>query len=195
MVFISVDVEASGPLPAFFDLLSIGAVPVRVQDGRGVVEEERGIYLELKPLHGTADPGAMRVNKLDLDRLAREGLPPVEAARRFAEWTRTVADPGEEVVFVGYCANFDWAYVNDLFHRAGIENPFGYKALDLRSLALGLLGLPWEELRQSQILPRLDLVPLADDEAHHALADARHQAQMLVRLLARAARGRAGQDG
>ncbi len=181
MVYISVDVEASGPLPAFFDLLSIGAVAVAEEDGvRRTLEDE--FYVEMKPFHGTADPEAMKVNGLDLDRLAAEGTEPAEAARRLDAWVSRVA-PRRRAVFVGYCANFDWAYVNDLFHRAGIANPFGYKALDIRSLAHGVFDLPWDRLTQDEILPRLGLAPLAADEAHHALADARHQARMLDALL------------
>ncbi|MBI4879687.1 MAG: 3'-5' exonuclease [Planctomycetes bacterium] len=182
MVYISVDVEASGPLPGFFDLLSLGAVAV-ARAGGTYEPRGDGLYLELQPLLGALDPQAMAVNRLDLERLRREGLGPEEAARRVERWLRGVASPADPPVFVGYCANFDWAFVNDLFHRAGIENPFGYKALDIRSLALGVLDLDWQELRQERILPLLGLEPLAAEEAHNALADARHQARMLARLL------------
>ena len=181
MAFISVDVEASGPLPGFFDLLSIGAVAVTVERGAITIADD-GFYAELKPFHGRSDPGAMRVNQLDLDKLSREGLELAVAAERFAEWTKSASRDGPPV-FVGYCANFDWAFVNDLFFRAGVANPFGYKALDLRSMALGAIDLPWEELRQERMLPLLELSPLSDADAHHALADARHQAAMFKALM------------
>lgn len=192
MAFISVDVEASGPLPGFFDLLSIGAVAVDVAGG-AVRIADGGFYVEIAPLHGRADPAAMRVNRLDLARLAREGVALPVAARQFADWTRAVSTDGPPV-FVGYCANFDWAFVNDLFFRAEIDNPFGYKALDLRSMALGALDLPWEELRQERMLPLLGLTPLSEADAHHALADARHQAAMFKALMECAWR-RSGRPG
>jgi hypothetical protein len=181
VAFISVDVEASGPLPGFFDLLSVGAVAVTVE-GTSIRIADGGYYAEIKPFHGRADPGAMRVNRLDLDHLREVGLELGAAATSFAEWTKA-ASPDGPPVFVGYCANFDWAFVNDLFFRTGVENPFGYKALDLRSMALGALDLPWEELRQERMLPLLDLKPLSDADAHHALADARHQASMFKSLM------------
>ncbi len=74
MAFISVDVEASGPLPGFFDLLSIGAVAVRVA-GDSIAIDDGGFYVELAPIHGRADPGAMRVNRLDYEQLKRTGEP------------------------------------------------------------------------------------------------------------------------
>lgn len=182
MVYISLDVEASGPLPAFFDLLSVGAVALREEEGVfSLLDDE--LYVELKPHHGTEDPGAMAVHGLDPEDLRQNGLDLDAAAREIDRWVRSVSSESDPPVFVGYCANFDWAYMNDLFHRAGIDSPFGYKALDIRSLALGVLDLPWEELRQDQILPRLQLEPLAEDQAHNALADARHQAHMLAALL------------
>jgi DNA polymerase III epsilon subunit-like protein len=186
MVYVSLDVEASGPLPGFFDLLSVGAVAVRTGSGGHPAIVDDPLYIELKPHHGTADPEAMAVHGLDPKRLSREGLELDAAAQAIATWVGRVAPESDPPVFVGYCANFDWAYINDLFHRTGLENPFGYKALDIRSLALGLLGLPWEELRQERILPLLELSPLDEAQAHNALADARHQAEMLIRLLERA---------
>ena len=184
MPFISVDIEASGSIPGVFDMLSLGAV--RVQRGAQGYEPTRDeLYLELQPCNGGIDPQAMRVHGLSLKELKAHGLPPAEAARRLADWAMRNATPADPPIFVGYCANFDWAFVNDMFHRTGVENPFGYKALDIRALAMGILRLPWLELRQDIILPLLDLKPLGPDEAHNALADARHQAHMLCRLLSR----------
>ncbi len=184
MLFVSVDVEASGPLPGYFDLLSIGAVPVRVgKSGTKIGDEE--FYVELRPVHGTFEPGAMAVNKMDLAELTRTGVAIERAAKKLARWLRSLGPPRDPPVFVGYCANFDWAYVNDFFHRAKVRNPFGYKALDIRSMALGVMPLGWHELKQDKMLPWLGLEPLAEEEAHNALADARHQAKMLAALLER----------
>ncbi len=186
MLFVSVDVEASGPLPGYFDLLSIGAVPVRATK-RGFKIGDETFYVELKPVHGTADAGAMKVNKLDLAELTRSGVPIERAAKQMKRYLRALGPPRDPPVFVGYCANFDWAFMNDFFHRAGVTNPFGYKALDIRSLALGVLPLGWHALKQDKMLPLLGLDPLSEAEAHNALADARHQARMLVALLERGA--------
>lgn len=181
-MFFSVDVEASGTLPGFFDLLSIGAVTVARRRGEYAVGAHE-FYVELQPVRGTFNPASMEVNGLDLKRLANEGLPPAEAAARFAAFVKAVCPRRDPPVFVGYCANFDWAFVNDLFHRAGIPNPFGYKALDLRSMAYGVFQYDWSRIGQTRLLQLLELPPLGPGEAHHALADARHQAKMLVGLL------------
>jgi len=185
MPFISVDIEASGPIPGVFDMISFGAVRVRHEGGLYIASEDE-IYIELRPEYGGVDPDAMRVNKLDLERLKMDGVSQVEAASRIRSWALQGASRTDPPVFVGYCATFDWAFVNDLFIRTGVENPFGYKALDIRALAMGVLEIPWLNLNQETILPALNLLPLTEDLAHNALADARHQAQMLCRLLQKA---------
>lgn len=182
MPFISVDIEASGPIPGVYDMISFGAVRVRHENGVYVPSEEE-LYLEMRPEYGGVDPEAMKVNKLDLERLKEDGIGQVEAASRIRAWALQGSTRTNPPVFVGYCATFDWAFVNDLFIRTGVENPFGYKALDIRALAMGVLQIPWLNLNQETILPELGLLPLTADLAHNALADARHQAQMLCRLL------------
>jgi ribonuclease T len=181
-VFFSVDVEASGTIPGFFDLLSIGAVSVARKDGEYEVGRHE-FYVELKPVHGTVNPASMEVNGLDLRRLAEEGLSLEDAARRFAAFVRSVCPRRDPPVFVGYCAHFDWGYINDLFERAKIVNPFGYKVIDIRSMAYGVFQYDWNRIGQTRLLQLLEMQPLAPGEAHHALADARHQAEMLARLL------------
>jgi len=182
MPFISVDVEASGPIPGVFDLLSVGAVRV-LKNGDGYITTDDEFYMELKPHYGGIDPEAMRVHGMSIERLRAEGLEFNAAAEGFRKWVMEGLSDGYPPVFVGYCATFDWAYINDLFLQTGVINPFGYKALDLRALAMGAMKMPWLELHQDSILPSLGLPPLDPKEAHNALADARHQAKMLVGLL------------
>lgn len=185
MPFISVDIEASGPIPGVYDMISFGAVRIRHENGRYVPSEDE-IYLELRPEYGGVDPDAMRVNKLDLEQLKVDGIGQVEAASRIHAWAKQGSSRTDPPVFVGYCATFDWAFVNDLFVRTGVDNPFGYKALDIRALAMGVLRIPWLNLNQETILPELGLLGLSEALAHNALADARHQAHMLCKLLEKA---------
>lgn len=182
MPFISIDIEASGPVPGLYDMISFGAVRVGHRDGHYFVTEDE-IYLEIKPYYGGVDPEAMKVNRLDLEEIKANGVTLAEAAQQIRTWTKKGATRSDPPAFVGYCATFDWAFVNDMFWRTGVKNPFGYKALDIRALAMGVLALPWLDLKQSTILPRLGLEPLDPALAHNALVDARHQAKMLCSLL------------
>lgn len=126
----------------------------------------------------------MRVNRLDLNMLSLHGTPIKEAARVIKGWVEEKIAPDDPAVFVGYTANFDWAFVNDMFVRSGLTNPFGYQAFDLRPLAMGLLQMPWRALKQDYLLPKLGMDLPSKELVHNALNDARHQANILCRLLA-----------
>ena len=184
MPFISIDVEASGPLPGIHDLLSIGGETINF-DGIRYVPSGNKRYWELAPVHGGVIAEAMEVNRMDLERLKVEGQQPEVVAQEFDEWVRAASSKKDPAVFVGYVANFDWAYINDLFLRHGIANPFGYRALDQRSLAMGVLSTPWQEIRHSGLAKEVGVSMPHPAEAHNALVDARHQAELFCGILER----------
>ncbi len=108
-VFISVDVETAGPIPGEYSLLSIGACLV--------YDDTQAFSALLKPINNNADPKALEVTGLSLDRLSAEGEDPAAAMRRFADWIASVVRHGAVPVFVGLNAPFDWSFVNYYFHR------------------------------------------------------------------------------
>ena len=124
-VFISVDVETSGPIPGEYSLLMIGACLV---DDPGV-----NFTSKLKPVGDKADPKALAVAGLSLTELAVTGEEPAAAMTRFRDWTDTVCGADGLPVFVGFNAAFDWSFVNYYFHRFVRMNPFGFAALDIKS--------------------------------------------------------------
>lgn len=184
MPFFSIDVEASGPLPGIHDLLSIGLVLVG-HDGGKYIPLPDEVYWELLPVHGGVVKEAMNVNRLDLERLKREGLLPSEVALQLDRWVRDRSSPDDPAVFVGYVANFDWSFINDLFLRHNMDNPFGYRALDFRAMAMGLLPKPWMAIKHHELAEECGVKMPSDGEAHHALVDARHQAELFCALLNR----------
>lgn len=108
-VYFSVDVEASGPIPGEYSMLTIGACKVDQPD--------QVFSCEIKPTTNSADPDAMKVTGLSLEKLALEGLSPDVAMRQFQEWIEASTGPGNVPVFVGLNAPFDWSFINYYFHR------------------------------------------------------------------------------
>ena len=98
-VFISVDVETAGPIPGEYSLLSIGACLV--------YDDAQAFSALLKPINNNADPKALEVTGLSLDRLSAEGEDPAAAMRRFADWIASVVRHGAVPVFVGLNAPFE----------------------------------------------------------------------------------------
>lgn len=182
-VYFSVDVEASGPVPPEYNLVSIGAVEVRF-DGEQHVEG-REFYVELKPSFPGFRAASMAVHGITREHLEQNGTDAKEAMRQFADWTRSCLNRRDKPVFVGHNAVFDWAYINYYFQHFGIENVYGYKAIDSKSLAMGVLKISWWDANKDFLLKRIpNLVGLSEDESvHNALHDARFQARILIALL------------
>ncbi len=179
-----IDIECSGPVPALYDMISLGVVAVHEKkDGTLGLGEK--LYLEIQPQAPRVDPGAMAVNGLDLERLRQEGLPRREAMERLTAWVEDQCDSGAEAVFVGHNAPFDWSFVAWCFSAEEMPNPFGYKALDTKALATGVLGVHWLDSNKDVLTEALGL-PVEDmGQKHRADYDAWFQALILKGLLER----------
>ena len=178
-----IDIECNGPVPGLYDMVSLGAVCVHNRDGRAASGES--LYLEMRPQAPRFDSKAAAIHGLDQNRLHREGLPRAEACRRLAAWVKRQCDPHTHAIFVGHNAPFDWSFVNYAFVAENIPNPFGYKALDTRALAMGVLGTHWLEASKEKIQGPLNLPPEDKHTKHRADADAAYQAKILIALLNR----------
>lgn len=166
--WISVDVETAGPHPSGYSLLSIGAC---CYDDPAI-----GFYVELSPVGDHSDASALAISGLDPDELTRTGTEPAAAMRAFADWLVEVVPEGSRPLFVGFNAGFDWMFVCDYFHRYLGHNPFGHASIDIKSLAMGALGVSWRETSLKVLSARLLDGRLLD---HDALHDARDQAALL----------------
>ncbi len=171
--YVCVDVETAGPIPSQYALLSIGACTLR--------HPRRTFYVELQPDAERTDPQAMNVHHLDLQTLAREGLPPRAALLSFAAWIGSVVPAGQSPVFVAFNAPFDWMFVHDYFMRYLGENPFGHSALDIKAFYMGASRKPWGQTSGKYLHKLYNHDKIL---THNALQDAIDQAVIFENLLA-----------
>ncbi len=171
-VYISVDVETAGPNPGSYSLLSIGACLVS--------DPAQGFYVELQPVTDAAAAGSLQVSGLDMHELKSAGLDPVDAMRRFADWVAQVTPAQGQPVFTALNAPFDWMFVADYFHRFLGHNPFGHKALDMKAFFMGMRATRWAGTGFTDITQHYQIELSLP---HHALQDARAQAELFRRML------------
>ncbi len=175
VTFISVDIEAAGPSPSEYAMLSLGAClvdePTRALPP-GVAPH---FYVELQPDREGELASAMAVGGFTLEGLRATGIPPADAMRTFADWIATVTPAGHRPVLVGFNAPFDWMFVADYFHRYLGTNPFGHSALDIKAFYLGVTGSSWPGTSMPFVAERYGLTI---DLTHNALDDARDQAAL-----------------
>lgn len=183
--YFMVDVEATGPVPGLYSMVSLGAVVI-APDAQGELSAGDELYLELRPVFGGHDPDANAVHGLDIERLAREGLEPRAALEKLSAFVAAQNRPSTEPTFVAHVAVFDWMYVNWYYAWCGLENPFGYKALDTKALAMGVLDVEWPSTSKEILTGKLGIAMQDEDTLHRADADARHQAGLFVAMMKRA---------
>ncbi|MGI5201987.1 exonuclease [Spirillospora sp. CA-108201] len=185
-VYISVDVEADGPIPGPYSMLSFG-MSACGSFGGGEFEAAdpaaRTFYAELKPISEDYVPEALAVSGLDRDRLAVEGREPGEAMDAAVDWVKGVAAAaGASPVLVAYPLGFDWMFLYWYWTRfAEAGSPFGHsRHLDLKSVYATKAGTSVVSSTKRQMPAEL----LSDrPHTHNALDDAIEQAELFQNLV------------
>jgi hypothetical protein len=178
-LYIAVDVEADGPIPGPYSMLSLGMAVVG--------HSELRFYSELRPISTEFVPAALAVSGLDRDQLLREAPPPEEAMQAAASWIHSLRKIGRPV-FLAAPAVWDGMFVHWYFVRYLGKSPFGAtgSGIDLRSYWMGMHDIEWVATHKSTIKRELGLVGLK--HTHHAGDDAAELAQTFEAVLARRAR-------
>jgi DNA polymerase III epsilon subunit-like protein len=169
-VYFSVDIEASGPIPGDYSMLSLGA---------RVVSEAKDFYVEIKPLNDNFIEKALQVAGLSMEKLKVAGVEPAKAMKDFKEWVESNSVEAKPV-FVGFNATFDWSFVNYYFHRFLGENPFGVSGLDIKAYYMGMEKCAWQETVKKEVRKKY---PATQKHTHNALDDAIEQAQIFEKML------------
>jgi DNA polymerase III epsilon subunit-like protein len=155
-----VDVEADGPIPGDYSMVSLGAV---------VVEPSlrKTFYATLRPISNRWDEAALRVCGFSRDE-TMSFSDPQEVIREFSRW---VSRQSSNPFFISDNNGFDWAFVNwYLLHFTG-ENPFGFSSSNLVDIYCGLKRDLDAILKKSAPPPR-----------HNALDDALANAKRFLAL-------------
>ena len=189
--YIAVDVEASGPVPGKFSMLSFGACAV---GGGGEC-----FYAELRPISENYDIAAMRVGSAGLkcirrvkkmpeydvksekfspdyvlDVLSVAGKKPKTAMKEFADWVSGVSKK-KTAVLVSNEPAFDGMFIHWYFGTFyGGPDPFGHGGEHMGSLYRGLV----------KDLDAGAMKKLGEGRhTHNALDDAKEQAKAFSKLL------------
>lgn len=177
------DVEASGPFPGIFSLVSIGAVAVRSgKDGLWEVDEEITFYEELQHLpEGKELEAATNIHGLTREYLDEHGRDPGTVIEEFAEWFEGLEKRFKKVVPAAWPASFDAPYVGWYCQYFLNENPLGWSCFDIPSFGMGLFQCHRNALRN--LMRKAGITFGKNPDPHNALADAVEQGQTLAHLL------------
>ena len=163
MAYIMVDVEADGPIPGDYSMISFGAI---------VVEPalNRTFYGQVKPISDAYRPDALAVSGFTRDQCLAFDEPQA-VMEAFERW---IAETGlERPLFISDNNGFDWQFINWYFHHFLGRNPFGHTSTNLGSLYKGIQRdafANFKRLRKSK-------------HTHHPVDDARGNAEALLQMV------------
>ncbi|MFE1441604.1 exonuclease [Streptomyces sp. NPDC058739] len=182
-LYISVDIEADGPIPGPYSMLSLGAAVAGTQDAGGFTAadpEKQTFYRELRPVSEDFVPEALAVSGLDRERLSAEGAEPAVALAEFSDWVQEVS-AGAQPVMCGYPASYDWTFLYWYLIRFTGRSPFGHSGcMDMKTLFATKAGLPLRAVVKGT-MPR-ELLSRRR-HTHHAQDDAVEQAELFANLM------------
>lgn len=162
MSYFMVDIEADGPIPGDYSMVSVGAV--LVDDAL-----DRTFFGQLRPVSEEFVPKALEVCGVTRDETLGYDEPAV-VMRRFANWIAVESDG--RPMFISDNNGFDWMFVCWYFHHFLGENPFGHSSTNLGSLYKGLVKDCFQSFKHLR----------KTEHTHHPVDDARGNAEALVHM-------------
>ena len=163
MKHISVDVEADGPCPGLYSMVSFGAV---------VVERnlDNVFYGQTKPISDHWIPESLAISKITREEHKAYDSPE-KVMMMFTDWLTSIDN---NVVFISDNPAFDWQFINYYFHAYTGGNPFGHSARRIGDLYCGLTNdmrnnRKWKRLRKTK-------------HTHNPVDDAKGNAEALLAM-------------
>lgn len=123
-----VDIEADGPCPGIYSMVSFGIVMAS--------DVTKTFYGQVKPITDKWIPEALAVS----GHTREEHLgfdSPIEVMTDFAKWLKDTSQGKPQ--FYSDNNGFDWQFINYYFHRYYGSNPFGFSSQNLGSLYKGMV--------------------------------------------------------
>jgi len=160
-MYISVDIEADGPVPGLYSMVSFGAVAI--QPGL-----HNTFYREVAPISDNWQPDALKVSGFTREQTLRFSHP-VIVMTEFEAWLKTMKP---SYIFIADNPGFDFAFINYYFHRFLERNPFGWSARRIGDLWCGMkmdTRSTWKHLRTTK-------------HSHNALDDALGNAEAILKM-------------
>ncbi len=182
-IYVSVDIEADGPIPGPHSMLSLGAAAF-LRKGKTDDFEMVGTFeVNFETMEGAApDPDTAEWWKgqpAAWEACRKNLIEPGAAMRAFDTWVRAF---GKKPVFVGYPAGFDFLFVYWYlikFLGPG-KSPFSFSALDIKTYAMAVTGDEYRDVTKRSMKPFL---PKDRPHTHVAVDDAIEQGELFCNLV------------
>ena len=150
--YVSIDIEADGPVPGLHSMLSLGAAAF-TSDGR--LLDTFSVNLEPLP-EASEDPRTMRwwaSQGAAWEACHIDPRPPAEAMSEFHAWLVRHFEAVGLPVMVAFPAAYDTMWVQWYLHRFVGQSAFRRRAIDIKTLAMVAMGAGYRATARS-MMPR-----------------------------------------
>ncbi|MFO1418707.1 MAG: exonuclease [Methylotetracoccus sp.] len=175
-LYVSVDIEADGPIPGPHSMLSLGAVAYTTA---GDCVGEFSVNIETLPDASPHPAMAEWWTKFPeaWQACRQDPQDPKVAMTAFADWLESL--PGLPI-FTAWPATWDFMWVYWYLIKFTGRRPFSEHGIDIRSYAMGMRRKPFGKSGKNY-LPKRWLSPR--EHTHVALDDAREQGELFINMM------------
>lgn len=181
-IYVSIDIEADGPIPGINSMLSLGAAAFRLGSRTPIATFECNLH----PLpEATPDPDTLKWWATQPDAfqyVTQNQQDPAEAMQAFKAWLQALpCPPRERPTFVGYPATYDFMFTYWYMVRfTGFPVPFGFSGLDIKTLAAAKLGVEYHQATKRNMPQKW--FEGSPPHTHKALDDALGQGILFINI-------------
>lgn len=176
-LFDSSDIEADGPIPVEYSMLSTGHAVFDIEKNlKGTFYANLELYPGAK-MHSKTMSEFWAETPIAYE-ATRINIQPIDTAIKNLHTFLTGFD--SRPVFVGFPAPFDHMWNSFYLHKFAGDDPLGFAPFDLKSLAAGMLKIPFRESAKRNFPARWkENIP----HNHHALVDAIGQGVLAINMI------------
>jgi hypothetical protein len=180
-LYVSLDIEADGPCPGLFSMLSFGMAAFTLEKE---LVGTLSINLQTLP-DARTDPRTMQWwalpdNATAYEKSRVDPIPPRQAMLECKAWLESMRRFGRPII-CGAPSGFDFTFIYYYFQRELGESPVGFASLDLRSYAAAVLKKQYRHVGKRQYPP--EWIDEGLPHTHVALDDAIEQGCILINMI------------
>ena len=180
-IYFSCDIEADGPIPAEYSMLSLGAAAFS-EDGKMLDT----FSINLKTLDGAKQhPDTMAWWKTQwaaYEESRKNQVDPKAAMFQFSNWIKKTCEKYEgKPVLVGYPAGFDFTFIYWYLVKFTGESVVGFSCLDMKSFVMPVLGVSFRNAVK-RVMPKSWFAG-GKKHTHIAIDDAIEQGELFMGML------------
>ncbi len=175
-IYVSTDIEADGPIPGPYSMLSFGSAAFN--EGGDLISTFQANLETLEGAVGHPDTMKWWSTQEDAWAACRKDLQdPKVAMAAYSDWLLGL--PGTPV-FVGYPATYDFLFVYWYLIKFTGDSPMGFSGLDVKSYACAMLKKPFKQAGKRGMPGRW--FKGTRKHTHEALDDAVGQGQLFMNM-------------